>query len=104
MITLEVRVEEAAIFDPLREKFQKEIKYYQEEESFDGVTIMQMVIELTEVTLPLIASIIIAKINTKNSITVKCKNGTEITANISEAKTLEQVETLLLLKCKDDDD
>lgn len=102
MITVCMLPTDKVIFHQLYEQFPESITETDVESSFDGTSLLQVAIEISKLTLPIVASIWVAKFNKNNVIAIKDKNGREITAQIAKPLTLNEVKELL--KVNQDDD
>lgn len=102
MLVVTIQKDGIDLFEPIIKQYPDSIDIDEIEYSFDGTELLQVFLEITQLTLPIIASILISKQN-KGRI-VEIKNGDkEIKVPINEELSLE--ETMLLLeKCFDDED
>lgn len=96
MITVILPESEKEMFKSIYELYPENIDEIRVDSSFDGVSLLQVFLEITLAVIPTIASILIAKNNRNLIITIKDKNGREITAPIKEA--LEKDELAEFLK------
>ena len=102
MIILEVRKNDEEILKELMD--QKDSVQLVEPSNLDGEIIVQLIVEITKITAPLIAGIIIAHIN-MNKITIK-KNGVNITMLLNK-KNLEKaalIKELLNMQINDNEE
>jgi hypothetical protein len=101
MIVLEVRKKDVDILKELME--QKDCVRVVEPSNLDGEVIMQLLIEITKITAPLIAAIVIANMN-MNKITIK-RNGVNIMMilNKKNLKKTELINELLNMQKEDYD-
>ena len=100
MIVIEICKNDIEIVKELIE--QKDYVKILEPLNFDGEAIIQLIIEITKITAPLIAGVIIANSN-GNKITIK-RNGVNITMILNK-KNLEKIELIReLLSMKKEDE
>ena len=99
MIVLEVHKSDAEILKELME--QKDSVHLVELSNFDGESIVQLMVEITKITAPLIAGIIIANMH-MNKITIRRK-GVNITMLLTKKNLEKKVLIKELLNMQDDD-
>ncbi len=95
MITFLVAENDLDIFNEINEICPEQVHYINIEASLDGQAAMQVIVEISKVTIPLLASIIINYINNRK-IVIK-ENGKEITTFLKERLSYEQIKEILLL-------
>ena len=106
MISIFLPNDEKDTFIQLYENYPESISETKIINSFDGSDLIQLFIEITKYTLPVVASILVAKLSKSNVITIKNKNGQEITVTLKDALTIDQVKEIIALNenSEDNDD
>ena len=99
MLIIEVKKEDREVLEEFIQQ-DKEVQLV-EPSNLDGAAILQLFIEVTKITAPIIASIIIANINS-NKITIK-RNGVNITMALTKRnlKKAELINQLLDMQAED---
>ena len=95
MITIYLPESEKRMFSELYEQYPDSIDDIGIVNSFDGTTLLQIILEITRITIPVIASILISRNNRQLIFNAKGKDGSEITVPIREALSIEELMELL---------
>lgn len=94
MIVVNIKKDDISLFEEIIQQYPDSIDVDEVKYAFDGQTVYQIFLEITKITLPIIASILISREGKEKIITIK-KSGKEITAPIKEELTIEELKELL---------
>lgn len=101
MITMNIEKDGIDLFKAIVEQYPENIEIDEIEYSFDGTSFFQVFLDITQFTLPIIASILISKEGKSKIFTIK-KDGIEITIPIKQELTLEEVKKFLQVYLDDE--
>ena len=94
MLVLKIEKEGLDLFETIMKNEPDSIDVEEIEYSFDGGSFLQVFVDITEFTLPVIASILVSK-RGKNKVIVVKKDGMEISIPIDRELTVEEMKEFL---------